>query len=99
MAAMSLISDERAWAKDNETKNKLIENAIRKEFETHITNIKNIFEENMSVNSKPYKIIEYLNTKMEELFGYKSKAERYQSQTEMLLKEQKRPILVLLLKF
>ena len=73
----------------NETKNKLIENAIRKEFETHITNIKNIFEENMSVNSKPYKIIEYLNTKMEELFGYKSKAERYQSQTEMLLNEQK----------
>ena len=26
---------------------------------------------------------------MEELFGYKSKAERYQSQTEMLLNEQK----------
>ena len=67
----------------------MIENAIRNEFETHITNIKNIFEENMSVNSKPYKIIEYLNTKMEELFGYKSKAERYQSQTEMLLNEQK----------
>ena len=27
--------------------------------------------------------------KLEELFGYKTKAERYQSQTEMLLNEQK----------
>ena len=73
----------------NETKNNLIQNAIKKEFDTHITNIKNIFEENMSINSKPYKIIEYLNVKMEELYGYKTKAERYQSQTEMLLNEQK----------
>ena len=72
----------------NETKNSLIQNAIKKEFDTHITNIKNIFEENMSINSKPYKIIEYLNVKMEELYGYKTKAERYQSQTEMLLNEQ-----------
>ena len=72
----------------NETKNNLIQNAIKKEFDTHITNIKNIFEENMSINSKPYKIIEYLNVKMEELYGYKTKAERYQSQTEMLLNEQ-----------
>ena len=73
----------------NETKNSLIQNAIKKEFDTHITNLKNIFEENMSVNSKPYKIIEYLNSKMEELYGYKTKAERYQSQTELLLNEQK----------
>ena len=73
----------------NETKNSLIENTIKKEFDTHITNIKNIFVENMSVNSKPYKIIEYLNSKMEELYGYKTKAERYQSQTELLLNEQK----------
>ena len=73
----------------NKTKNSLIENTIKKEFDTHITNIKNIFEENMSVNSKPYKIIEYLNSKMEELYGYKTKAERYQSQTELLLNEQK----------
>ena len=73
----------------NETKNSLIENTIKKEFDTHITNLKNIFEENMSVNSKPYKIIEYLNSKMEELYGYKTKAERYQSQTELLLNEQK----------
>ena len=73
----------------NETKNNLIQNAIKKEFDTHITNIKNIFEENMSINSKPYKIIQYLNVKMEELYGYKTKAERYQSQTEMLLNEQK----------
>ena len=73
----------------NETKNSLIENTIKKEFDEHITNIKNIFEENISVNSKPYKIIEYLNAKMEELYGYKTKAERYQSQTEMLLNEQK----------
>ena len=73
----------------NETKNSLIEDTIKKEFDTHITNIKNIFEENMSVNSKPYKIIEYLNSKMEELYGYKTKAERYQSQTELLLNEQK----------
>ena len=72
----------------NETKNSLIQNAIKKEFDSHITNIKNIFEENMSINSKPYKIIEYLNVKMEELYGYKTKAERYQSQTEMLLNEQ-----------
>ena len=73
----------------NETKNSLIENTIKKEFDNHITNIKNIFQENMSVNSKPYKIIEYLNSKMEELYGYKTKAERYQSQTELLLNEQK----------
>ena len=73
----------------NETKNSLIEDTIKKEFDTHITNIKNIFKENMSVNSKPYKIIEYLNSKMEELYGYKTKAERYQSQTELLLNEQK----------
>ena len=73
----------------NETKNSLIENTIKKEFDEHITNINNIFEENMSVNSKPYKIIEYLNSKMEELYGYKTKAERYQSQTELLLNEQK----------
>ena len=73
----------------NETKNSLIEDTIKKEFDTHITNIKNIFVENMSVNSKPYKIIEYLNLKMEELYGYKTKAERYQSQTELLLNEQK----------
>ena len=72
----------------NETKNSLIQNEIKKEFDSHITNIKNIFEENMSINSKPYKIIEYLNVKMEELYGYKTKAERYQSQTEMLLNEQ-----------
>ena len=72
----------------NETKNSLIQNEVKKEFDSHITNIKNIFEENMSINSKPYKIIEYLNVKMEELYGYKTKAERYQSQTEMLLNEQ-----------
>lgn len=66
-----------------------IENMIKNEFEKHCNNIKNIFEEKNITESKTYKIIEYLNMKMEELFGYKTKAERYQSQTEMLLNEQK----------
>ena len=73
----------------NQTKNNLIENAIKNEFQNHCFNIKNIFEENIITNSKAYKIIENLNYKIEELFGYKAKAERYQSQTEMLLNEQK----------
>ena len=73
----------------NQTKNNLIENAIKNEFQNHCFNIKNIFEENIVTNSKAYKIIENLNYKIEELFGYKAKAERYQSQTEMLLNEQK----------
>ena len=73
----------------NQTRNSLIENIIKNEFEKHISNIKNIFEENNITNSYSYKIIEYLNMKLEELFGYKTKAERYQSQTEMLLNEQK----------
>ena len=73
----------------NQTRNSLIENILKNEFENHCSNIKNIFEENNFSNSKPYQIIEYLNNKMEELFGYKTKAERYQSQTEMLLNEQK----------
>ena len=47
------------------------------EDQSNIQNPLNIFEENMSVNSKPYKIIEYLNSKMEELYGYKTKAELY----------------------
>jgi flagellar biosynthesis regulator FlbT len=73
----------------NQTKNSLIENIIKNEFEKQNSNIKNIFEENNISNSYTYKIIEYLNLKLEELFGYKTKAERYQSQTEMLLNEQK----------
>ena len=73
----------------NQTRNSLIENILKNEFENHCSNIKNIFEENNFSNSKPYQINEYLNNKMEELFGYKTKAERYQSQTEMLLNEQK----------
>ena len=73
----------------NQTRNSLIENILKNEFENHCSNIKNIFKDNNFSNSKPYQIIEYLNNKMEELFGYKTKAERYQSQTEMLLNEQK----------
>jgi len=73
----------------NQTKNSLIENIIKNEFEKQNSYIKNIFEENNISNSYTYKIIEYLNLKLEELFGYKTKAERYQSQTEMLLNEQK----------
>ena len=73
----------------DKTKNSLIENMIKNEFEKHSNNIKNILVEKNITESKTYKIIEYLNMKMEELFGYKTKAERYQSQTEMLLNEQK----------
>ena len=73
----------------NQTKNSLIENIIKKEFNENISSIKNIFEDNIYTNSNLYKTIEYLNNKIEELFGYKTKAERYQSQTEMLLNEQK----------
>ena len=73
----------------NQTKNNLIENIIQKEFEEQKNNIKSIFDENLTTKSKPYQIIEYLNIKIEELFGYKTKAERYQSQTELLLNEQK----------
>jgi serine/threonine protein kinase len=58
----------------NQTRNSLIENILKNEFENHCSNIKNIFEENNFSNSKPYQIIEYLNNKMEELFGYKTKA-------------------------
>ena len=73
----------------NQTRNSLVENILKEEFEKHYSNIKNLFEKNNFSNSKPYQIIEYLNTKMIELFGYKTKAERYQSQTEMLINEQK----------
>ena len=73
----------------NKTKNNLIENIIRKEFDEHSNNIQKIFEENSFSNSKPYKTIEYLNNKMEELYGYKTRAEKYQGQVELLLNEQK----------
>ena len=73
----------------NQTKNNLTKEIIKNEFDEHSKNIKNIFEKNSFDNSKAYQIIEYLNNKMEELYGYKTKAERYQSQTEMLLNEQK----------
>ena len=68
----------------NQTKNKLIENIIKNEFEGNKAKIRSIFDEYMTTKSKPYQIIEYLNIKMEELYGYKTKAERYQSQTELL---------------
>ena len=73
----------------NKTKNNLLENIIKKEFNNHLLNLKKIFEENNFSNSKPYKTIEYLNTKMEELYGYKTKAEKFQGQAELLLNEQK----------
>ena len=73
----------------NKTKNNLLENIIKKEFNNHLLNLKKIFEENIFSNSKPYKTIEYLNTKMEELYGYKTKAEKFQGQAELLLNEQK----------
>ena len=73
----------------NKTSNNLIENIIKNELDEHSNNIKKIFEENTFSNSKPYKTIEYLNNKMEELYGYKTKAEKYQSQVELLLNEQK----------
>ena len=73
----------------NKTKNNLLENSIKKEFDEHAFNLKKIFEDNLFSNSKPNKTIEYLNNKMEELFGYKAKAERLQSQVDLLLNEQK----------
>ena len=73
----------------NKTKNNLLENIIKKEFNNHLLNLKKIFEENNFSNSKPYKTIEYLNTKMEELYGYKTKSEKFQGQAELLLNEQK----------
>ena len=72
----------------NQTKYNLTKEIIKNQFDEHSKNIKNIFEKNSFDNSKAYQIIEYLNNKMEELYGYKTKAERYQSQTEMLLNEQ-----------
>ena len=73
----------------NKTNNELLKNIIRKEFNEHTKNIQKIFEENSFYNSKPHKTIEYLNNKMEELYGYKTKAERFQGQVELLLNEQK----------
>ena len=73
----------------NQTKNSLIQNILKNEFEKHYSNIKSIFDENNILNSQSYKIIEYLNQTLEQLYGYQAKAERYQSQTEMLLNEQK----------
>jgi serine/threonine protein kinase len=73
----------------NTTRNNLIANTLKNEFDTYAANLKKIFEENSFTSSKPYKTIEFLNNKMEELYGYKTKAERYQSQTELLLNEQK----------
>jgi hypothetical protein len=73
----------------NNTKNNLLENTIKAAFEKQNNNLKKIFEENSFTDSKPYKTIEFLNDKMEELYGYKTKAERFQSQVDLLLDEQK----------
>jgi DNA repair exonuclease SbcCD ATPase subunit len=73
----------------NNTKNNLLTNTIKDVFEKQNNNLKKLFEENSFTNSKPYKTIEFLNNKMEELFGYKTKAERFQSQVDLLLDEQK----------
>ena len=72
-----------------DTQKDLLKNMIKKEFENHIINLKKIFNESSFIDSKPYKIIEYLNNKMEELYGYKTKAEKFQSQVDLLLNEQK----------
>ena len=73
----------------NNTRNSLFENTIKAAFEKQNNNIKKIFDDNSFSNSKPYKTIEFLNNKMEELYGYKTKAERFQSQVDLLLNEQK----------
>jgi len=73
----------------NNTKNSLFENSIKAEFEKQNNKLKKIFEENSFTDSKPYKTIEFLNNKMEELYGYKTKAERFESQVDLLLNEQK----------
>ena len=73
----------------DKTKNNILENIIKKEFDIISENIKKIFEENHFSNSKPYKTIEYLNIKMEELYGYKTKSEKLRGQVDLLLNEQK----------
>ena len=73
----------------NDTKNELLKGIIKTEFENQTLKLKKIFEENSFIDSKPYKIIEYLNNNMIELYGYKTKAERFQSQVDLLLNEQK----------
>ena len=73
----------------NNTKNNLLSNTIKAAFEKQNNNLKKLFEENSFIDSKPYKTIEFLNNKMEELYGYKTKAERFQSQVDLLLDEQK----------
>ncbi len=73
----------------NNTRNNLIENIIKKQFDNHSERLLKIFHENDFLNSKPYKTIELLNNKMEELYGYKQKAETYKSQVDLLLNEQK----------
>ena len=73
----------------NKTRNNLIENIIKNEFDTHTENLKKILGENLFLNSKPNKTIEYLNNKMEELYGYKAKSETYKSQVDLLLNEQR----------
>ena len=73
----------------NNTKNNLLENTIITTFKNQNNNLKKIFEENSFTDSKSYKTIEFLNNKMEELYGDKTKAERFQSQVDLLLNEQK----------
>ena len=73
----------------DKTKNNLLENIIKKEFDTFSNNLIKIFEENNFSNAKPYKTLQYLNNKMDELYGYKIKAEKFQGQVDLLLNEQK----------
>ena len=73
----------------NQTRNNIIEKIIKKEFDNHAEKIHNIMDDNNFLNSKPYKTIEFLNDKIEELYGYKIKVEAYISKVDLLLNEQK----------
>ncbi len=67
----------------------LVENDLNKSFSNHIQEVSKIFNEYCSMNDKAYKTIDFLNSKMTELYGYRGKAERFQAEVEMLRKEEK----------
>ena len=70
-----------------ETRDKIIQNIIKKEFDNQNMKIKNIFtESSFQTNNK---IIESQNIKMAELFGYRTRAENFESLNCLLKNEQK----------
>ena len=71
-----------------QTNNDLTKSSIEKIFNEHIIDIKSLFEENSFKNSKSFQTIDFLNSKMKELYGYKGKAEKFQGQVELLQTQQ-----------